>query len=135
MILLWVTLPRLPVGYWSRDALIKVTSAIGKPLHSDSFTANMSRISYERVLMEVDVAQPLLDNNDISTPYDEFQQSVEYDWRPMFCSNCMKFGHELPKCWNKVNKGGVEEKFQEKKKRNRRNRRKPQPPMWKEMQG
>ncbi|KAH0642062.1 hypothetical protein KY290_033666 [Solanum tuberosum] len=70
---LWVTLHGLPVGYWSKDTLSKVTSAIGKPLHTDNFIAGMTRISYARILVEVDVAQPLLDNIDISTSYGEFQ--------------------------------------------------------------
>ncbi|KAG5591115.1 hypothetical protein H5410_041629 [Solanum commersonii] len=29
---LWITLPCLPVGYWSSEALSKVTSDTGKPL-------------------------------------------------------------------------------------------------------
>lgn len=81
------------------------------------------------------MARSLLDNIDISTPYGKYQQSLEYDWRPTFCSNCMKFGHERPKCWNKVDEGGVEEKSQEKKKRKKRNRRKSQHPVLKEMRG
>ncbi|KAK4708762.1 hypothetical protein R3W88_029687 [Solanum pinnatisectum] len=111
---LWVTLPGLPVGYWSKNALSKVTSMIGKPLHTDNFTADMTRISYAKILVEVDVAQPLLDNIDISTPYGEFQQSVVFDWCPKFYSSCMKFRHELSQCWNKIDGDVIEDEFQEK---------------------
>ncbi|KAH0773588.1 hypothetical protein KY290_010725 [Solanum tuberosum] len=45
----------LPVGYWSSDVLSKVTSATGKPLYTDSFTATMAIISYTRVLVETNV--------------------------------------------------------------------------------
>ncbi|KAG5571941.1 hypothetical protein H5410_061707 [Solanum commersonii] len=45
----------LPVGYWFSDVLSKVTSAIGKPLYTDSFTATMARILYTRVLVETNV--------------------------------------------------------------------------------
>ncbi|WMV07309.1 hypothetical protein MTR67_000694 [Solanum verrucosum] len=69
---LWVTFPGLPVGYWSSETLSKVASAIGKPLHTDVCTTSMTRISYACVLVEIDVAQPLVDVIDISTPYSEF---------------------------------------------------------------
>ncbi|KAK4713555.1 hypothetical protein R3W88_019462 [Solanum pinnatisectum] len=71
----------------------------------------MTKISYERVLVEVDVAQPLPDNIDISTPYCEFQNSMEYYSHPKFYFSCMMFVHDLPHCWNKIDGGVVEEEF------------------------
>lgn len=62
MIPIWVKFPGLAVGYWSAEALSKVASAVGRPLYMDSFTANAEKISYARVLVEVDVSQPLLDS-------------------------------------------------------------------------
>ncbi|KAH0695862.1 hypothetical protein KY289_013344 [Solanum tuberosum] len=79
---LWVTFPDLPIGNWSSEALSKVASAIGKPLHTNVCTTSMTRISYARVLVKMDVAQPLVHMIDISTLYGEFQQDVEYEWRP-----------------------------------------------------
>ncbi|KAG5590704.1 hypothetical protein H5410_041218 [Solanum commersonii] len=104
------------VGYSLKDALSKVASAIVEPIHMDNFTNDMTQISYARVLLEVHVAQPLLDKIYISTPYGEFQQSVDYDWRPKLCSSCMKFVHELLHCWNKNDRGVIEREFQEKRK-------------------
>lgn len=54
-----VKFPKLPVGYWSVEALSKVASAVGNPMHTDSFTANAEKISYARILIEVDILQPL----------------------------------------------------------------------------
>lgn len=65
---LWVVLLGLPVGYWSSEALRKVVSAIGRPLYTDKFTANMDIISYARILVEADVAQPLPDSIELVTP-------------------------------------------------------------------
>ncbi|WMV58357.1 hypothetical protein MTR67_051742 [Solanum verrucosum] len=48
---LWITFPRLPVGYWCSEVLSKVASAIGKPLYTDRFTATMAKISYAKVLV------------------------------------------------------------------------------------
>lgn len=56
MIPIWVKFPGLPVGYWSTEDLSKVASAIGKPIRADSFITNADKISYARVLVEVDVS-------------------------------------------------------------------------------
>lgn len=65
---LWVTFPGLPVGYWSCETLSKIESATGKSKHTDQFTATMERISYARVLVETDVAQPLIEVIEMITP-------------------------------------------------------------------
>lgn len=91
----------LPVGYWSGEALSKMATAIGKPLYTDNFTASIERISYARILVETDVSQPLIDSIEIVTPSGTFQQPVEYEWRPSFCTDCMKFRHNVEKCWAK----------------------------------
>ncbi|KAG5590344.1 hypothetical protein H5410_040858 [Solanum commersonii] len=66
----------------------------------------MTRISYARFLVEVDVAQPLLDSIYISTPPPI----------PMFYYRCMMFVHELPHYWNKNDQGVIEGEFQDKNK-------------------
>lgn len=77
---------RFSVGYWSAKALSKVASAIGKPIHTDNYTANMDRISYARVLIEVDVSQPLPNSIQIETEAGPWEQAVDYDWMPKFCN-------------------------------------------------
>lgn len=57
----------LPVGYWSIEGFSKVASAIGKPIRTDNYTANVDKISYARILIEVDVSQPLPDHIHIKT--------------------------------------------------------------------
>lgn len=89
------------MGYWSGEALSKMATAIGKPLYTDNFTASIERISYARILVETDVSQPLIDSIEIVTPSGTFQQPVEYEWRPSFCTDCMKFRHNVEKCWAK----------------------------------
>ncbi|WMV19202.1 hypothetical protein MTR67_012587 [Solanum verrucosum] len=64
----WVKFLGLPVGYWSVDALSKVASAVGQPIHTYRFTTNAKRISYARILLEVDVSQPLNEQIVIETP-------------------------------------------------------------------
>ncbi|XP_019235531.1 PREDICTED: uncharacterized protein LOC109215869 [Nicotiana attenuata] len=123
---LWVKFPGLPVGYWSPEALGKLASGIGKPLYTDETTVDMERISYARVLIEVDVAQPLPECIELDTPFGTFQQQVTYDWRPKFCVDCIKFGHDAEDCW-KIKSGAKEETYQEVAKRRRRRNRKKKP--------
>lgn len=52
---------------------------MGKPLNTDKYTANMTKISYARVLIEVDISQPMIDMIVIETPYGSIEHAVEYD--------------------------------------------------------
>ncbi|WMV14382.1 hypothetical protein MTR67_007767 [Solanum verrucosum] len=61
LIPIWVMFPGSPVGYWPAKALTKVASAVEIPLHTDNVTANADKISYARVLIEVDFSQPLIE--------------------------------------------------------------------------
>ncbi|KAM3287499.1 hypothetical protein P3S67_020929 [Capsicum chacoense] len=76
-IALWITLPGLHVGYWSGDALSKIASEIGRPLHTDHYTISMERISYARVCVEVDATQPLIESVEIVNPTGTFHQPIE----------------------------------------------------------
>ncbi|KAK4716390.1 hypothetical protein R3W88_014728 [Solanum pinnatisectum] len=98
---IWVKFPRLPVGYWSVKALSKVASAIGVPLYTDGFTAKAEKISYARVLIEVDITKTLPDAIVVETPSGPWNQSIEYEWRPKFCNHCLKLGHMDAECWYK----------------------------------
>lgn len=98
---LWVTFPGLPVGYWSCETLSKIESATGKSKHTDQFTATMERISYARVLVETDVAQPLIEVIEMITPTVVFQLLVEYEQRSKYCGHYLKFGHTYEGCCTK----------------------------------
>ncbi|KAH0685969.1 hypothetical protein KY285_016519 [Solanum tuberosum] len=72
---LWVNFPGLPVGYWSAEALSKVANVVGKPLYTNRYMAEMNRISYARVLVEVDISQPLMEIVTLDTPHGSFQHA------------------------------------------------------------
>ncbi|KAG5577119.1 hypothetical protein H5410_057253 [Solanum commersonii] len=98
---LWLKFPGLPVGYWSVEALSKVASAVGRPIHTGRFTTNVEMISFARILIEVDLSHPLNDLIVIETPSGPWDQLVEYEWRPKYCNKCLKFGHNDVECWYK----------------------------------
>ncbi|KAL2227676.1 UNVERIFIED_CONTAM: hypothetical protein Sindi_2126300 [Sesamum indicum] len=57
----WATLPSLPLECWHPNALEKIGSRIGIPIAMDSLTMKMERVSYSRMLVEVDVSKRLVD--------------------------------------------------------------------------
>jgi hypothetical protein len=56
---IWVKLPQLPLYLWGVKSLSKIGSALGHPLVTDECTANKFRISYARLLVEVDITKEL----------------------------------------------------------------------------
>ncbi|KAH0724818.1 hypothetical protein KY284_000683 [Solanum tuberosum] len=71
---IWVKFLGLPVRYWSIESLSEIASAVGRPMHTDLVTANVEKITYARILIEVDVSQPLTEVISIETPSGLWEQ-------------------------------------------------------------
>ncbi|XP_060195091.1 uncharacterized protein LOC132624308 [Lycium barbarum] len=100
---LWVQFPGLPLQYWIEENIGQIGSLLGKPVCTDKLTAPSDRISYARVLIEIDVSQPLPLDLNIKNPTREvFEQAVEYEWMPKFCLECCRFRHYTGDCKDKV---------------------------------
>lgn len=54
-------LTQLPLHLWGEKSLNKITSAIEAPLITDECTTHKIKVSYARMLIEVDITQKLLD--------------------------------------------------------------------------
>ena len=65
---IWVRFPNLPLQCWSPLCLSKLASMIGKPLRLDTPTSSMTRLSYARVLVEIDLLSELPNLINISLP-------------------------------------------------------------------
>ncbi|XP_058726439.1 uncharacterized protein LOC131597787 [Vicia villosa] len=57
---IWIKLPQLPLHLWGVKSLNKIGSALGTPLVTDECTASKLCVSYARILVEVDITQPML---------------------------------------------------------------------------
>lgn len=57
---LWIRLPKLLLSCWSADSLSRIGSVVGTPVCADECTTQQTRISYARLLVEVDVTKPLI---------------------------------------------------------------------------
>ncbi|XP_058723328.1 uncharacterized protein LOC131595094 [Vicia villosa] len=91
---IWVIFPQLPLYCWGEHSIGKIANAIGKPLLTDECTSKKLRVSYARVLIEVDVTKQLRTHITIRDPQGEkMLQQVEYEWTPPYCTVCNKVGH------------------------------------------
>ncbi|XP_058776169.1 uncharacterized protein LOC131650479 [Vicia villosa] len=71
--------------YWSIDFELK----------ADECTARKLRISYAKVLVEVDITRPVKETVTIRDHSgNEWEQKIEYEWRPKYCQTCLKIGHD-----------------------------------------
>lgn len=92
---IWVKLPKLPLHLWGETSLNKIGSAIGIPLVTDECTTHRLRVSYARILVEVDITQKMLDEITITDNKGlKRKQPIEYEWRPKFCEKCQTIGHQ-----------------------------------------
>lgn len=95
---IWVKLPQLPIILWGDTSLNKIGSALGNPIMTDECTANRLRVSYARILVEMDITKELPQTITIADNEGEkIQQAIEYEWRPLFCNKCQKVGHSCDK--------------------------------------
>ncbi|XP_056685730.1 uncharacterized protein [Spinacia oleracea] len=57
---LWIQLPNLPLNCWGMDSLSRIGSALGSPLFVNECNSKQTRISYARMLVEIDVTRPIV---------------------------------------------------------------------------
>ena len=95
----WVKFPNLPLKCWSLRSLSKISSLLGKPIQCDRLTASKGRISYARVLIEIDLREHLPVSVPIGLPNGHFiDQLVIFESLPQFCKTCNSIGHSSTNC-------------------------------------
>ncbi|XP_074270876.1 uncharacterized protein LOC141594786 [Silene latifolia] len=94
----WVLFPDLDPYLWSSSVLSKMSSRIGKPMFADVPTTNKDKLSFARVMIEVDIASNLPLEISLNTPFGPSTQGIQYEWLPFYCSECGKMGHKKQTC-------------------------------------
>ena len=91
--------PNFPLKCWSVQGLSKIASVLRKPLQSDKLIATMERLSFARVLIELDLLDDLPSSIPICFPNDTtLNQSVVYETLLKFCKHCRVLGHSTGVC-------------------------------------
>ncbi|KAG5581908.1 hypothetical protein H5410_052535 [Solanum commersonii] len=88
MIPLWVKLPNLPLNCWGQG-LIK---------QNWKCTSCIDRISFVRILVEIDITQVLPTHVKVQDPNGRmFEQSIKYEWKPSYTTKkIMNIDLEIP---------------------------------------
>ncbi|XP_058775719.1 uncharacterized protein LOC131649995 [Vicia villosa] len=90
-----VKLPQLPLYLWGAKSLSKIDSALGTPLMTNECMKNRYRISYARILVDINITQEMLKEITIrDIEGEKMQQTVESEWRLSYCTKCHKIGHQ-----------------------------------------
>ncbi|XP_019235091.1 PREDICTED: uncharacterized protein LOC109215473 [Nicotiana attenuata] len=91
---IWLKLPNLPLNCWSMDSLSRIGSGLGIPLYADECTSKIERISYARLLVEMDVTKDMPTMLKVMDPKGNvFEQAIDYDWIPEYCHTCLQVVH------------------------------------------
>ena len=58
---IWIQLENLELKYWGERSIFKIVRMIGEPIRVDVFTKERNRLSYPRILVEVQMNQKFKD--------------------------------------------------------------------------
>ncbi|XP_075098965.1 uncharacterized protein LOC142175862 [Nicotiana tabacum] len=82
----WVHLPNLPLSCWKRETLSRIESGLEVSIYVDECTTKEERISYARLLMEMNITRPLPKTIKVKdSTGDISDQEIVYDWVPECC--------------------------------------------------
>lgn len=96
---IWVRLVDLDLKYWVQQTLMKLASALGKPIKTDRATAMRELLSYARILVEVSTEEEIQEIISFETEWGTIRHiEVKYEWKPIKCKKCSMFGHETEDC-------------------------------------
>nr|GMD29582.1 uncharacterized protein LOC109172115 [Ipomoea batatas]GME13840.1 uncharacterized protein LOC109172115 [Ipomoea batatas] len=95
----WVRFPELPISCWHKNALSKIASKIGTPICMDSYTKELRKGHFARVLIDINCSVKPSESVSLRLPDGlEFQQQVEYEYFGVFCSRCGSIKHFKASC-------------------------------------
>lgn len=80
VILIWVKMPNLPLNCWGEDSLSRISNVLGVSLYADECTSQGLRVSYARLLIEMDVTHDIPKEVIVEDPNGiVFKQKFVYD--------------------------------------------------------
>lgn len=83
---------------WRPKILFAIARGIDVPLSLDDATTNRNLGHYARVLIDIDLANPLRDEILVERHGFAFFIGIQYERLPLFCSSYKVIGHSLENC-------------------------------------
>ncbi|GAB2294967.1 hypothetical protein Dimus_029157 [Dionaea muscipula] len=94
----WASFYNIPLELWNVKGLSRITSAGGRPLYLDRYTAARDRLAFTRVRIEVDARCPCHREVRVRCGDREVVVHVKFEWFPARCESCLVFGHSTTGC-------------------------------------
>jgi hypothetical protein len=79
--------------------LYEIASGIGTPLTIDDATKSRLFGLYARVLVDVDMSEPLFESVVVEREGHALTVAVQYEKYPLYCANCKTLGHDIHSCF------------------------------------
>ncbi|KAK6161495.1 hypothetical protein DH2020_004876 [Rehmannia glutinosa] len=95
----WLKLPGLPIHLFDKDALFSIANLIGQPIQIDKATAALTKLSFARICVGLDVSIPPKEFITLKIGNDIREQKVVYEKIPKFCQGCFHAGHDISQCY------------------------------------
>ncbi|XP_031124226.1 uncharacterized protein LOC116026940 [Ipomoea triloba] len=92
--IVWIRFPCLPSEYFDRQFLLRVGEKVGRPINIDTATSLVSRASFARVCVEVDITKPLLAKFTLKNRV----RPIVYEGLHLICFKCGMYGHSVDGC-------------------------------------
>ncbi|XP_057811626.1 uncharacterized protein LOC131025857 [Salvia miltiorrhiza] len=94
----WVRIYYLPVEFWHPEVISGIGHWLGQPLKIDSTSMTDDVAHFVRILVEIDLAQPLPETFTVDGGDRSFVVEFSYEYLPTFCTRCKITGHTVEKC-------------------------------------
>lgn len=94
----WVRLYGLNWVLWHLQILSNIAHSIRVPLRFDYHIVNGYAEHFVRILVDVDLANPLTNYVVLDVDGVDIEVELHYEKLPMFCTTCKNIGHGLSTC-------------------------------------
>ncbi|KAF1872450.1 hypothetical protein Lal_00016748 [Lupinus albus] len=98
----WIKIYGLPQEYWCPSIIFTIAGGLGSPISLDGTTTNRYFGHFARVLVDINLKQPVPNKVQVERDGFEFLVDVDVENMPAFCTGCQSIGHSLSKCRRKV---------------------------------
>ena len=94
----WLRMHGIGYEFMHSSVILSLATAFGRPIRIDTDSLDRCFGNYVRVLVEVDLAQPLETSVMLESPSLSLTVDGSFEKLPAFCSSCVAIGHSTMEC-------------------------------------